>query len=383
MISGEYGRIDVDITILAAIDTLRATRARLNVACDTYGVTLTNAHSALADAAATAQLLLRVAALCDPGGPAAAPIGLMRSGRVLRRADAVWVTIPDPPYIALLAAKLDHAGLEASFIAYLELVERAIADLHLDADERAQLAEFANEVGLNDAQRAQAHRRFVNGLVNAALADGVVTDDELDALLRVAAALEVDVRHVTDRTRATMATSASVNLAEGQTVVFTGDDPDRPRERLIAHAESLGLTVGTGVTKTTGLLVAYDTASNSGKATKAQSYGIPVVSTAVFAAARSGDLLEAAGSAIEALKVITCPECYATWTAPARSSERTTKRCTDCAATTTSATRAPRAPAEPVPPTLEELVCTQCNVTWTRQRLRGRKPQLCPTCSAK
>ena len=102
---------------------------------------------------------------------------------------------------AALAARLDLAGLEASTVAYLELVERAVADLHLDAGERKQLAAFADDLGLAAAQRAQAHRRFVNDLVNVALDDGVVTDDELDTLLRVASALEVDPDHVTDRVR--------------------------------------------------------------------------------------------------------------------------------------------------------------------------------------
>jgi len=332
MVAGEFGRLNAELTILSGIDTLRATRCQLGVACETYGIDLTNAHSAGADAAATAQLLLCIASMCEPGAPAVAPTGLMRSGRVLRRADAVWVSIPDPPYVAALAARLDHAGLEASTVAYLELVERAVADLHLDAGERKQLAAFADDLGLAAAQRAQAHRRFVNDLVNVALDDGVVTDDELDTLLRVASALEVDSDHVTDRVRGAISETVTVTIAPGMTVVFTGDDPSWSREELTARAEGLGLVVGKGVTKATDLVVAYDTESNSGKAAKARSYGVPLVSTAAFATVTIGDALEAEGSSVEARKVITCPDCHATWTASARSGERTMKRCSDCIA---------------------------------------------------
>lgn len=31
----------------------------------------------------------------------------------------------------------------------------------------------------------------------------------------------------------------------------------------------------------------------------------------------------------------------------------------------------------------ESLVCTQCGQTWKRERSRGRKPLLCPSCSPK
>ncbi|MCZ7525599.1 MAG: exonuclease domain-containing protein [Acidimicrobiia bacterium] len=381
MIGGEFGRLDAELTILGGIDTLQATGCRLGVACQTYGVGLANAHSAAADATATAQLLLCVAATCEPGAPAAAPTGLLRSGRVLRRADAVWATIPDPPYLAVLAARLDHAGLEAGIVAYLELVERAVADLHLDADERTQLTALADDLGLTAAQRAQAHRRFVNDLVDVALDDGVVTDDELDALLRVASALDVDAANVRDRVRGAIARPATVTISPGMTAVFTGDDPDRSRAELTAHAEDLGLAVGHGVTKATDLLVAYDTASNSGKATKARSYGVPVVSTAVFATATAGAAVEAEGRSVEARKVVTCPDCHATWTVSARSGERTTKRCTDCSTSPPVTQRTAPATAAPARPTLEELTCARCAQTWTRERVRGRKPRLCPTCA--
>lgn len=330
MIAGEFSRIDVELFPHAGIDTLTATGCRLSLACATHGITLEHAHSALADATATAHLLCYVAEHCQTGAPLDVPVTLARSGRVFPRSAAGPITITEPPHVAALAATLDHSGLEASILAYLELVDRAVADLHLDAHERVELERFAGELGLDDAHRAQAHRRLVSDLIDAALADHVVTADELDVLLRVAAALDVDARVVEQRTRTARAATVAVRLDAGLEAVFTGDDPSRPREDLIHQAQAYGLTVGKNVTKRTDMLVAFDAESASGKAAKARSYGVPILSTAQFAAARPGDLLEAHGSTVEAMKVVTCPDCHATWTVPVRSGVRTSQRCDEC-----------------------------------------------------
>ena len=114
-------------------------------------------------------------------------------------------------------------------------------------------------------------------------------------------------------------------------VTFTGDDPSHERDALVGRAEQLGLEVGKGVTKRTDLLVAYDAESSSGKAAKARSYNVPIITTAAFSTAAPGVTFEAAGSSLEALKVVTCPDCFATWTVPARAGKRSNQRCDDCA----------------------------------------------------
>src|SRR5690606_11461050 len=155
-----------------------------------------------------------------------------RSGRVLRREDTAPVALQDPPLIAYLAARLSHRGVEADLLAYLELVDRCIGDLHLDPAERALLTDLAHQLGLNDAQIALAHRRFVTELTDAALDDHQVTSDEYHLLVRVAASLGVDQAVVEQRTRPARAQATSVAISPGLTVVFTGDRPDHPREHL-------------------------------------------------------------------------------------------------------------------------------------------------------
>lgn len=334
MISGEYKRCDSELVVPAWVDTMVGACGRLPTMCAMHGIELEGAHRALFDALACAKLLAAIADGCDSGGPASVTV-TQRSGRVLRREDTTPVQLPDPPLIRYLATRLDHAGLHDRTVAYLDLVGRAVSDVHLDPEERRQLSALAQDLGLTAAHVAQAHRRYVNDLVDAALADHILTPDEYDELLRVATALGVDSELVDQRTRSYRATSTTIQMVEGLEVVFTGDDPYLPRVALEAHAEKLGLVVAPGgVRKSTGLLVAYDVESRSNKAKKAAHYNIPVISTAAFAELQAGDSVEcgAADETLVARKVIECSHCRATWTVPASERTRREQRCTRCVA---------------------------------------------------
>lgn len=381
MLCGEFSRLNTELTVLSGIDTLTATRARLSAACAERRIPHHHTHSAIADATATAELLRQVATVCAPGSPSAAPHGLVRSGRVLRRADVAPVALPDPPHVVALATALNHQGLEGNVLSYLEVVGRAVADLHVDADERQQLQQIAVELGLGPALVAQAHRRYVNDLIDAALNDLILTEAELDMLLRVATALDVSAHVVEHRTRPAQSVTATVVLTRGQSVTFTGDDPDHPREELLARAAELGLTVGGNVTKKTNLLVAGDVSSSSGKALKAHSYSVPIISAAQFATAELGDEIDAETTAIEAKKVVRCPDCHTTWTVSARSGAQNTRRCNACAGVRPDRSTRP-APTKAVEsPATETLNCLDCGRAWTRDRVRGRKPHRCPDCA--
>lgn len=330
MLAAEFDRIGSQLTMISGVDTLRATSCRLHEACLMFGVTLEDAHRAIADATATAELLLRVVTQCSVGSPVAAPTGIVRSGLVLRREDTAPAQLVDPPLIVYLSSRLPHTGVEVGMLAYLELVGRAVADMRLDQDERHQLTSLAHDLGLTAAHIAQAHRRFINELIDAAVADGAVTDDEYETLVRVASALDVDQQTVELRIRPFRASDSTITINPAMTVVFTGDHLRYEREVLVRMAEEIGLIVQSGVSKSTQLVVAADPASNSGKAGKARQYGIPIMSVDDFVTARIGDAVTTRGTGRAALKVITCSDCYATWTVPATTAGRRTKRCADC-----------------------------------------------------
>lgn len=296
--------------------------------------------------------------------------------------------LADPPLIAALASHLSYRGVEAKLVTYLELLERAISDLHLDASERQQLTGMAYDLGLTDAQIAQAHRRFVNELIDEAVDDDLVTPDEYQTLIRAASALDVDQKVVETRIRPYRESATAVQLTDGMTVVFTGDHPTLDKSEIAEHATSIGLSVQKGVSRATQLLAAIDPASTSGKATKARRYGIPVVAVADVLAAHRGDTLSATNIDGDSLIVITCPDCLSTWTADARSGAHRQRRCSECVEATQSlprpsSTEAPARAATAVwaPPRVEWIPCQQCGATWHREVAQDRTPHLCPTCA--
>jgi DNA polymerase-3 subunit epsilon len=389
MLMNEFRRVGEELVVVRGIDTYVESGCRLSQACSIFDIDLTGAHRARTDAWATSQLFLQLVSTCDRGAPIAAPLGLPRAGWVLRREDLAPARITEPPLITYLAAQIPLDGLEVRQQQYLELVARAIADLHLDVDERATLRTFADEYHLSEAQVAQAHRRYVNELVDAAIEDEQVTDDEYDSLVRVASALGVDQVSVEARIMSFRIEESLTVLKEGMEVVFTGGHPDYEREELLAYAASLGLVPSKGVSKTTGLVCAADAATTSGKATKARRYGIPVVSVDEFVRSRIGDVLAGSGEGQAGLKVVTCRDCLATWTVAATSSAYTFRRCDACAALAAKdqpshKQRASRTATSDDPwgaPVIEWLTCRGCATVWHRQVTKGRKPHYCRECA--
>jgi DNA polymerase-3 subunit epsilon len=392
MLVNEYARLGADLLIPLGIDTLAESGSRLSAACAEYDIDLTGAHRSVNDAMATANLFLALTRSrweVTGGGPLLAPSEYPRAGKVRRREDMGRVTLPETPLITFLASRLPFAGAQPSIIEYLELVSRALVDLHIDREERRILTEFAADLGLNELHVRQAHRRFLNELVDAAVADDVVTDEEYDMLVRVAAALEIDQKELESRVHKLRTSDSAVVLAEGMRVVFSGDHDRYSREDLEDMAHGLGLATSRSVSKLTSFVCAADPDSNSGKAAKARTYGVPIVAMAEFVNARLGSVLAGSGGGQASLKVITCRDCLVTWTVPATQTASALQRCSDCAGLLKPAVSTK--PARPAieakivdvwaPPTIEWLSCRSCNSNWHRQVTRGRKPHYCPACT--
>ena len=115
--------------------------------------------------------------------------------------------------------------------------------------------------------------------------DGVVTDEEAADLNTIAEQLRLaseDVTAAIEWARANSETTAFTRstfaLQAGDRIVFTGEITT-PRDEWVKRIVAAGLVTG-GVTKSTKLLVAADPDSMSGKAAKARTYGVPVVSEA-------------------------------------------------------------------------------------------------------
>lgn len=330
MLGDEFDRAGIDIDWGAGLDTLSVTGCKLTQACIDHKIALDGAHCALVDARATTQLMLRLCGSFDERPmPASARPLTVTAMQVCRRDGKAHVE-PPQTYLAALAQGI-HASADVA--PYVALLDVAIADLRLTADERTELRALAADLGLDEFAVTRAHRNFLAGLIDAAVEDGIVTDDELDQLCRVAALLDIDVEHVAGRTDQFRATKTELELSAGLTVCFTGegcDEHGNPVERTdqIRLAEDHGLVVVKSVTKSgPDLLVAADAGSRSEKARKARRNGTPVTSYAAFAAALATGRTLAVCRMTSSGVALVCTGCGDSWIASRRLS---TPVCADC-----------------------------------------------------
>jgi DNA polymerase-3 subunit epsilon len=405
MLKMEFSRCGIDVHFPPGLDTLRATRSNLETACAKHGISIEGTHQALADARATAQLLLRlVDQLPSESGRAVihSPAYRIEPEKRKTRLGRQAASTARPSYLAALAARLDHTNAEVDLIGYLDLLDRAMADHHLDTDERKALTNLARELGLDNRQIEIAHRRWLSDLVEQACADGIVDSDEYDQLLRAAYVLGVDSSLVERRTVTHRSTECVIELSPGLGVCFTGVAVDEygseiPRETLAEHARRLGLVVEDSLTKSRcKLLVAADLTSQSGKVSKAQSWGIPIVSAADFLSASARSTLKARVVAIGDRRAVECAQCGRTFTR-AVTQGRKPGLCDNCAAANTPLEVRSKRGADAGSPDdgpvglvgtssldggslIETYRCSVCGKTFDRLKGRGRKPKRCPAC---
>lgn len=285
----------------------------LAACCECAGIALDGAHAALVDATATAELLRHYLALVGiaPGDPWVSPpwAGTLDLVSTVR-----WPAIPmhdvaccfrgsaaaqmEVPFLTRLVEHLPTTCGPVEHREYLALVDRALLDRLLSARERDALVELAGDLGIDRPTAERLHRNYLAALARAALSDGEATEDEMRDLVTVATLLGLSEEqalaavHEAATTEADCAAAGSDNdaafapgcfrLSPGDRVVFTGDMLV-PREVWIGRAADAGLIAHPSVTKAVALVVAADPDSLSGKARKAASYGIPIVTEQAFA----------------------------------------------------------------------------------------------------
>lgn len=154
------------------------------------------------------------------------------------------------------------------------------------ADAAPGLTRTARNLGLTEQDVNNAHRDHVAAALDAATADGQVTEHERDELLNLCRVLGVDPPALLTEGGSD---TAEVTLWPGMFVCFTGDaaDPDTgnplPRSDLKRLARAHGLEPVDSVTKKRcNIVAAADPTSMSGKTKKARDYGAPVISVPDF-----------------------------------------------------------------------------------------------------
>ena len=283
MLGIEFARLGAAFDAGSGFCTYRATRYRLPLACEKFGVRLADQHRALSDARATAALASNV--FEESRGrlhPAiVGHIELAPNPRTHRR---------DGPSVprSELARVVSHAFYphsDEAVLAYLAALDWALDDYRIDPGEWRALDETAEDLGVSVDARENAHRAYLTSIIAAAQRDGVTTAAEAEIIERVARVLDVaDVS-----LPAVSSLPPACRLQPGLRVCFTGqmriDGARVGRRALEEFTANVGMQPVASVTKSgCDLLVAGDPSSNSGKARLARKYRIPVVGAAEYLA---------------------------------------------------------------------------------------------------
>lgn len=285
-----------ECTMVLARDFLPGVGRSLADCCDACGIEIGQAHRAISDARATAELL-GVFIDLDPafwdsvltrnaGSPAPAE-STAHAGYT--REQAGVLIAEDADFLARLTSRMQDSTGPVEHQQYHALLDRCLLDRHLSATERRQLIGLANDLSISSDTAAKLHQEYFDGLVAAAWADGIMTAAESADVARVGELLRIDPLQVVTAINtapelpfAPAVSSHTDGLPPGTVIVLTGD-MNRPRDAWHLLLIERGFVPKPAVTKAVGLVVAADPDSLSGKAKKARDYGIPIVSEAWLA----------------------------------------------------------------------------------------------------
>lgn len=268
--------------------------------CERFGISNPQAHSAGADAEATAHVLgayLRatvssaawdeywerlVRSAARHAFPSGHSTGVVWQPRGAD--DAV-----EPHFLGRIAEHARHpraTGVEAE---YLAVLDRCLLDRVISGAESDQLVDYATDLGLSRSEVERLHTDYLRALAVAAWADQVITPDERADITSVATLLGVDpnvaetlIDETQDLVPEAHASTTEFALKPGDMIVLTGEMA-KPRAEWESELRSLGFATHSAVTKKVKLLVAADADTLSGKARNARDYGIPIVTEAGLA----------------------------------------------------------------------------------------------------
>ncbi|GII32873.1 exonuclease domain-containing protein [Planotetraspora mira] len=260
--------------------------------CAMADIPLNGHHDALIDARAAAELLRHYITRTGTVTPwhHLFTIASKASWGQISDTGAAWVrrgvsAERDSHFLSRILDRMPRVTQPAAD-SYLALLDQALIDHHISASEADALVELASDLGLQRADAERLHLDYLTALAQAALADGVVTDAERQELHLVTTLLGLPPEHadqaLEQASKETHPAIARFTLEPGDLVVFTGE-MDGDRQTWEARARQAGYVPHSNITKKVRLLIAADPDSLSGKARKARSYGIPIVTPDSFA----------------------------------------------------------------------------------------------------
>lgn len=309
----EFSRANMEFPALQKLCTMRlfGGQQKLKACCKEAGIEIpqNSLHSALIDCRASAELLVHlisrneemhraVRSFCPleirkPGWEPAKPVSRIQA-REARNSRPYLI----PRILENLPARNESANPNSVLNVYRIELEKALSDRLVTEDEIQHLMKVAEGLRLSQEEIKLVHYALVEDLIDVASKDGIITRFEENDIQLVGEVLGVSRDSITETikkcvSRATTPTS-TVNISaeplegKGKTVCFTGEMvglfKGEPITREIAKqlAEISGFQVIDNVTKKLDILVLADPNSQSGKAKKARQYGTQIMQEAVF-----------------------------------------------------------------------------------------------------
>jgi DNA polymerase III subunit epsilon len=253
--------------------------------CESLGIVNANAHSALEDALATAELFRRMTAendqlveLVNNQSSEVQHWPSFDSVEVLPNVNRPFISQRlSRTLVQRIVSDLPNNGFSPLESDYLLVLDKAFEDKVLTEDEIDGLISVAQTLGLGVEEVAILHNRYFQTITQRVWEDGVLTESERDELTFIGETLGISAIAVEQAITSRSSESNTSLFQTGDEVCLTGDMIPSKQETA-SLLEQHGFAVQSGVTKRTKAVVAADPDSMSGKAEKARQYGIPIYS---------------------------------------------------------------------------------------------------------
>lgn len=196
--------------------------------------------------------------------------------------------------ILRLPAYTVEAGV--SIQEYLDLLDEIIADRIITEEEADKLFQLSGEFDISREHAVEIHEEYLRRLIRVYLLDGVISNSEINDLLKVAKLLGLvnKLELIIELEKTNLPASLEAKAEESRTdcaglsVCFTGElcskIHGKPIDRQYAQELALakGLIVKSGVSKKLDMLVVADPHTQSNKAKRARELEIKIVAEPVF-----------------------------------------------------------------------------------------------------
>lgn len=273
---------------------LNVSKRSLDACCQAAGIEFQVQHAALADAEASAQLLLKffeheafqpqvIAALARTDA-----IGTSSTFQLevpqKHRGHAEGKNV-EGSFVAKTIQSLSDSARTDEERELLILFDQILSDGLIEAEEEAVVEEFIANSSLSVEQIRNLQNQYFLEFANAAWADGSLNRAEILGVRYVGKmmqqsdlAIEAAINVLTDGTseNAPHFERVELRIEAGDHVVLTGE-MEMPRNHYVELLENKGILIASGVTKKVVAVIAQDVNTLSGKARKARTMGIPIV----------------------------------------------------------------------------------------------------------